>query len=58
MDVVNTIAEVRTDYSDVPLKEQKNQIPFTAETFWGNVSGTGKNADPGVIFMRRSDMQQ
>ena len=32
MDVVNTIAEVRTDYSDRPMKEQKIKS-ITAETF-------------------------
>lgn len=32
MDVVNTIAETRTDYSDRPLKEQKIKS-VTAETF-------------------------
>ena len=32
MDVVNTIAEVRTDYSDRPRKEQKIKS-ITAETF-------------------------
>lgn len=32
MDVVNKIAEVRTDYSDRPMKEQKIQS-ITAETF-------------------------
>lgn len=41
MDVVNTIAEVRTDYSDRPMKEQKIKS-ITAETFGENVSGTGK----------------
>ena len=32
MDVVNKIAETRTDYSDSPLKEQKIKS-MTAETF-------------------------
>ena len=32
MDVVNRIAEVRTDYSDRPMKEQKIK-KITAETF-------------------------
>ena len=32
MDVVNTIAEVRTDYSDRPMKEQKIKS-MTVETF-------------------------
>lgn len=32
MDVVNKIAEVRTDYSDRPMKEQKIKT-ITAETF-------------------------
>ena len=32
MEVVNRIAEVRTDYSDRPMKEQKIK-KITAETF-------------------------
>ena len=32
-DRVNTIAEVRTDYSDRPMNEQKIKS-ITAETFW------------------------
>ena len=32
MDAVNRIAEVRTDYSDRPMKEQKIKS-ITAETF-------------------------
>ena len=40
MDVVNKIAEVRTDYSDRPMKEQKIKS-MTAETFGGNLSGAG-----------------
>ena len=32
MDIVNKIAEVRTDYSDRPMKEQKIKA-MTVETF-------------------------
>ena len=39
MDIVNKIAEVRTDYSDRPMKEQKIKS-ITAETFAANSTTT------------------
>ena len=39
MDVVNKIAEVRTDYSDRPMEEQKMKSN-KVETFGSRLSGT------------------
>ena len=56
MDVVNTIAEVRTDYSDRPMKEQKIKS-ITAETSLcggsafgrdGGISGAGCKTPSGT----------
>lgn len=51
MDVVNKIAEVRTDFSDRPMKEQKIKT-ITVETFGVEYPEPEKCQVPNVVPIR------